>query len=420
MHFNEMSTRTRALGLTFIVSALALAVFLMSRGHDWAFTPTLESSHPQVGLGNLFFAAGGLALLLGWLVWPRYAGAVAHWAVRPKKRKDGTYTVLPTAAVVGVLVGSPTVLVLSQFGCWIVTIAGAAIVPLATVAVYVCTGKRGQLTEAEISGVLSLHGTKTKDGWDCDKTTKRWSPKAETPWNDLRINCRLGYLVLDEHIRQARMFPRVKLLLLALFLAGTLFAPAVHDVEVPLQRDKLSIHVAVVLVLASGVALLLISLLDLGVYHRMLRGAVSFGEELEHTEIRPRLLTKAKLGMTEAISHFSRHSDARVDKNSKEYLGKDYRNAEEKVRLFYSRTFALLVVMACVMFTAANLRLGAQSDELSPVMDSKQQDDIDDSATNLEPLDGPRSDAQLFDARPSDAGMDSVLGAPRDVADASK
>jgi hypothetical protein len=63
-------------------------------------------------------------------------------------------------------------------------------------------------------------------------------------------------------------------------------------------------HVAVLIVLAAALAVWAVRILDLNVYHKMLRGAVAFGEDLEETKIKP--VIGLEMGMTQAISHFSR------------------------------------------------------------------------------------------------------------------
>jgi hypothetical protein len=85
------------------------------------------------------------------------------------------------------------------------------------------------------------------------------------------------------------------------------------------------IHAIVVLVLASAFALFAVKLLDLNVYHKMLRGAVAFGEDFEENYMKQ--IFDLEKGMTRAISHFSRHDDADVDRTSKRYryLGKSQR-----------------------------------------------------------------------------------------------
>lgn len=87
----------------------------------------------------------------------------------------------------------------------------------------------------------------------------------------------------------------------------------------------------------------------------MLRGAVTFGEDLEEKHIRH--IVGLKKGMTQAISHFSRHSDAAADHGSDgsyDYVGNDRRNAGEKLEGFYNFIFGLLAFLAALVFIASN------------------------------------------------------------------
>ncbi|WP_339028293.1 hypothetical protein WI604_26105 [Bradyrhizobium symbiodeficiens] len=64
-----------------------------------------------------------------------------------------------------------------------------------------------------------------------------------------------------------------------------------------------------------------------------------------------------KKGMTQAISHFSRHSDAAADHGSDgsyDYVGNDRRNAGEKLEGFYNFIFGLLAFLAALVFIASN------------------------------------------------------------------
>ena len=76
------------------------------------------------------------------------------------------------------------------------------------------------------------------------------------------------------------------------------------------------LHGVVLLVLASAFALFAVSLLDLKVYHRMLRGAVTFGEDFEANYMKQ--IFQLEKGMTQAISHYSRFDDAEVDRTGAE------------------------------------------------------------------------------------------------------
>jgi hypothetical protein len=61
--------------------------------------------------------------------------------------------------------------------------------------------------------------------------------------------------------------------------------------------------------------------------------------------------------MTQAISHFSRHSDAgaKLGPDGRyNYTGNDRRNAGEKLRGFYNFIFVLLALLALLIFVASN------------------------------------------------------------------
>lgn len=136
-------------------------------------------------------------------------------------------------------------------------------------------------------------------------------------------------------------------------------------ISIPSLTIKL--HVAVLLILAALAAVFAVRRLDLGVYHRMLRGAVTFGEDLERARL-ARLLGLEK-GMTQAISHFSRHSDASTTKQEGvpyHYVGSNLRSAEKKISRFYTMVFVFLVIGAIALFVVTNFgttvpALGASS-----------------------------------------------------------
>lgn len=115
------------------------------------------------------------------------------------------------------------------------------------------------------------------------------------------------------------------------------------------------LHVSLAIIAAAAAAVYAVRRLDLGVYHQMLRGAVTFGEDLEQRHITP--FVGLEKGMTQAISHFSRHSDAGVglgpDGNYR-YTGHDKRNAGEKLRWFYNFIFIFLAFLTFLIFIATN------------------------------------------------------------------
>ena len=122
------------------------------------------------------------------------------------------------------------------------------------------------------------------------------------------------------------------------------------SLSVSLFGVRFEIHAIVVLVLASAFALFAVRLLDLNVYHKMLRGAVTFGEDFEENYMKQ--IFDLEKGMTQAISQFSRHDDASVERTAKRYhyLGKSERNAAEKVGRFYTISIVTLGVLALALF----------------------------------------------------------------------
>lgn len=97
---------------------------------------------------------------------------------------------------------------------------------------------------------------------------------------------------------------------LAVFLFSRSGSEAKYAFTATIRGHVIALHVAEFIILAAAASVYAVKLLDLGVYHKMLRGAVAFGEDLEEVHLRKMLgLNK---GMTQAISHFSRNSDAKA------------------------------------------------------------------------------------------------------------
>ena len=127
----------------------------------------------------------------------------------------------------------------------------------------------------------------------------------------------------------------------------------IRDVEalivipVPLSDFLITTHLTSVIILIAAAGLYAVKRLDLGVYHRMLRGAVTFGEELEQGLIRDALM-KTPYGMTEFISLYSRHHNVDVKKNDSgnKYTGKEKITAEKKINRFYWISIGSLLTLA--------------------------------------------------------------------------
>lgn len=118
--------------------------------------------------------------------------------------------------------------------------------------------------------------------------------------------------------------------------------------RIPICSSEWVVHVSVLIVLVSAAALYAVKALDLGVYHRMLIGAVTFGEEFEQKNLVT--LMGTQMGMTGFISLYSRYPDAKKMKDGN-YDGTDERkkSAGEKLDRFYRVCIALLILVAVLL-----------------------------------------------------------------------
>ncbi len=123
---------------------------------------------------------------------------------------------------------------------------------------------------------------------------------------------------------------------------------------------QVNIHVSVLIVAAAAFALAAVRILDLHVYHKMLRGAVTFGEDFEENYMKQ--IFDLDKGMTQAISHYSRHENAskKIVSGKYEYAGTDEKNAEIKIRRFYRVTIYGLAGVAIALLIWTNLSGGMQ------------------------------------------------------------
>lgn len=90
----------------------------------------------------------------------------------------------------------------------------------------------------------------------------------------------------------------------------------------------------------------------------MLRGSVAFGEDFEENYMKD--IFELNKGMTQAISHFSRFQDAKVEIQSDglyKYVGKVKITAEDKIRQFYKNAIWFLWLFAASLFFITNLAL---------------------------------------------------------------
>jgi len=110
------------------------------------------------------------------------------------------------------------------------------------------------------------------------------------------------------------------------------------------------LHMTVLIAFASAFALQAVKILDLNVYHKMLRGAVTFGEDFEQNYMKE--IFALEKGMTQAVSHFSRHEDASVTTQDGKYVyhGQDKKNALVKIRNFYRFAIGTLCAVGVLLF----------------------------------------------------------------------
>jgi hypothetical protein len=141
---------------------------------------------------------------------------------------------------------------------------------------------------------------------------------------------------------------------LAIFLFSRAGSEARYAFPASIRGHNFEVHIAEFIILAAAASVYAVKLLDLGVYHKMLRGSVAFGEDLEEVHLR-KMLGLSK-GMTQAISHFSRHSDAKtsVTDGKTIYCGTDLKSAEQKINRFYWVVILSLVGCSILMFLIGN------------------------------------------------------------------
>ena len=117
-----------------------------------------------------------------------------------------------------------------------------------------------------------------------------------------------------------------------------------------IMEYNINLHITVVLFLVAIIALYAVRGLDVNVYHKMLRGAVTFGEDFEQNYMKK--IFDLDKGMTQSISHFSRYSDAAatMDENGRQrYSGKKRKSAENKIKAFYRNTATFLFFGAVIL-----------------------------------------------------------------------
>lgn len=142
---------------------------------------------------------------------------------------------------------------------------------------------------------------------------------------------------------------------------------------------SVQIHVSVLILAAALVALRAVRLLDLGVYHKMLRGAVAFGEDFEENYMKK--VFSLEKGLTQAVSHFSRATSPKAtagDDGRLRYTDEQrtHTTAEAKISRFYQLSTNALIVSAIALLVVTNLAPPVESPRAIsrdlPVSDTSQ------------------------------------------------
>lgn len=158
------------------------------------------------------------------------------------------------------------------------------------------------------------------------------------------------------------------------------------SLTVPICGWNLQLHIAVLLILGAWLALQAVKGLDLNVYHKMLRGAVTFGEDFEEKYMKE--IFDLDKGMTQAISHFSRFSDAgvSVDSDGKyQYIGNKKLDASQKIDGFYRRTGLFLLISSFALFVITNLTHAVDNVSKAEASSDQSQTSQPDSISEGEP-----------------------------------
>jgi hypothetical protein len=178
-----------------------------------------------------------------------------------------------------------------------------------------------------------------------DKVVAVWSKAVDTQmhFNEMSVKSRqLGLTFVAAALG------------LAVFLFSRNGSDAKFAFQGVIRGRQFQFHVAEFMILAAAASVYAVKLLDLGVYHKMLRGAVAFGEDLEEVHLRKMLALNK--GMTQAISHFSRNSDTKISivDGRAVYCGNDLKNAGQKINRFYWVVILSLVACSLLMFAIGN------------------------------------------------------------------
>jgi len=166
------------------------------------------------------------------------------------------------------------------------------------------------------------------------------------------------------------------------------------------------LNVSVIIALAGIVALYGVRLLDLNVYHKMLRGAVKFGEDFEENYMKE--IFSLQKGMTQAITHFSQYPNAKAEAepngNGKYSYKKGEKSEDEKpktaldkIKRFYNVLMLALFVLAAVLFLARNFSPPERAVDLKPTTEKS----VDLKPATEKAVDPKSATAKSVDPKPA-------------------
>jgi len=230
-----------------------------------------------------------------------------------------------------------------------------------------------------MSGTKLMHSAEREPEDDSDHRELEPEPDRRADPDRMKVLLDLWSKTVDVQLQLTRVAARARLLGLALIASaltiGILLVAIGHDwaLTVPLGQSHLTLHSAVLVLAASVGALLLLRMLDLNVYDRMLRGAASFGEDLEEQHLKPELIDGVARGMTQAIAYYAQYADAGTRRTGRRlvYFGSQEDAVADRVRRFYVYGMALPAATAFAMLIATNLGGSEAATPVEPAAEAK-------------------------------------------------
>ncbi len=117
-------------------------------------------------------------------------------------------------------------------------------------------------------------------------------------------------------------------------------------ISIPLGQLGYDIHIAGLIIASSAAGLFVTKLLDIKVYHRMLRGSVAFTEEIERKILRSEVMGTER-GLAETISYHSRSK--RSSPSGGRSSDRKHTSAEAKIKIFYNWSMGIIVMFGIVL-----------------------------------------------------------------------